>query len=288
MKYWKKIPAIVRAILVGMAIQLSGIIPVFMLVQKNIEIMPNFPWALVAGAIYLWFFWHYLAGRTGIFKPSLERRNLSRTEKIDPANLGPMMITGFFLSVTLISFVFLGYMLTKVPLQQVEMLSALRTIPLWSSLSLLLLASVVTGFIEELAWRGYAQRTIERRHSMALAISVVALVFTIIHFLPLPIWPLFFFGSLGWGVLAYYSRSIIPGIVFHSLIDFVVFVWALFNLEQLETILNYDVFESGWSDLFITLLLTAITFGGITIYFFSRLRKIHCSRNDAHERSDDM
>lgn len=274
MKIWNKIPSIIRGIIIGILIQVIGIMPLSLLTQKNIEILPSFPWALLIGTVFLLIVWKFLTGKNLFFSPSSKRIDLSRTKKMESKAIKMMLISGFFLSITLFAFVFIGYMIADVPLQRVEFLSTLKEIPLWTSLSLLFLVAVSAGVVEELAWRGYAQRIIEKRHSPILSISIVALVFTIIHFLPLPVWPLFFLGSLGWGFLAYYSNSIIPGIIYHTLIDLATFIWAFYNLDILEKILTYNVFEDGMNSLFKILVVIAVITMIMTMFLLKKLKNI--------------
>lgn len=276
MKFWNKLPSIIRGIIIGMLIQVIGVMPLFFLIQKNIEILPSFPWAVLAGGFLLLVFWKFFTGKKLFFSSSssLERIDLSRTKKLQSNAIKMMLVSGFFLSITLFAFVFMGYMLAKVPLQQVELLSALKNIPLWTSIPLLFLASLATGVVEELAWRGYAQRIMEQNYAPIIAICVVAMVFTIIHFLPLPVWPIFFLGSLGWGFLAYYSNSLIPGIIYHTLIDLTAFIWAMYNLENLKEILNYNIFEDGINSLFKILLAVAAVSMTLTILSLLKLKNL--------------
>lgn len=274
MKFWNKLPSIIRGIIIGMLIQVIGVMPLFFLIQKNIEILPSFPWAVLAGGFLLLVFWKFFTGKKLFFSSSSERIDLSRTKKLQSNAIKMMLVSGFFLSITLFAFVFMGYMLAKVPLQQIELLSALKNIPLWTSITLLFLASLATGVVEELAWRGYAQRIMEQNYAPIIAICVVAMVFTIIHFLPLPVWPIFFLGSLGWGFLAYYSNSIIPGIIYHTLIDLTAFIWAMYNLENLKEILNYNIFEDGINSLFKILLAVAAVSMTLTILSLLKLKNL--------------
>jgi membrane protease YdiL (CAAX protease family) len=274
MRLWNKLPSIIKGLIVGMMIQIIGVMPLSMLIQKNVKILPTFPWALFVGLIFLWVFWKFLSGQKLFFSTSATRIDLSRTKKMQTKSIKWVLLSGFLLSITVYTFVLIGYMLTEVPLQRVELLTTFKTIPLWTSLSLLFMASLVTGVVEEMAWRGYMQRIIEQKHKVTTAILVVALVFTIIHFLPLPVWPLFFLGSLGWGFLAYYSNSIIPGIVFHTLIDLTFFIWSMFNLEKLEEILMYNVFVDGFNSLFKVFIVTAIISTILTIFSFMKLKKL--------------
>ena len=273
MNLWNKIPSIIRGIIIGILIQVIGVMPTSFLIQQNIKILPSFPWALLVGVLYLLIYWKFLTGKGLFSRPSEMRMNLSRTQKLEPRAIKFMVVCGFFLSISVIALVFIGYLLTEMPLQRVEMLTTLKTIPIWTSLALIFMASLAAGVVEELAWRGYAQRTIELKHSAILAISIVALVFTIIHFLPLPVWPLFFLGSIAWGFLAYYSNSIIPGIIFHTIIDLSVFVWAMFNLEKLKSILLYNVFEDGINSFFLTLIFIAVVSLILTIFSLIKLKR---------------
>ncbi len=269
---WNKIPAIVRAILVGMIIQIIGVIPLFILISKNIEIMPQFPLASVIGLLYIWIFWRFVSGKKGPFSPSIFRVNLSRTNKMEPKVKKWAYISGIPFTITLFSFSILGFLLTEMPLNQVQILSSLKSIPIWTSISLIFLVAFVTGVVEETAFRGYMQRIIEEKHSPVMAIIIVSLVFTIVHFMPLPVWPIFILVSIGWGYLAYFSGSILPGIIFHTLVDFVGFIWGMVYIDQLKEILEYNVFIDGANNLFIALMIIGILFGIATIFSLNKLK----------------
>ena len=75
--YWNKVPAIIRAILIGILIQVIGIIPLIFLISKNIEIQPNIPWALIVGLMYIWIFWRFVSGNKGPFSSSPSRKKSS-------------------------------------------------------------------------------------------------------------------------------------------------------------------------------------------------------------------
>ncbi|RLD25464.1 MAG: hypothetical protein DRI75_13315 [Bacteroidetes bacterium] len=271
-KTWNKVPAIIKGILIGLTVQVIGVMPLFFLIQKNIEFLPTIPWALAIGLIYTWLFWSFVSGKGKPFPTSASRQRFSRSNNIKPNVKKWAYISGIPFSITLIAFGLVGYFLTEVPLHQVQLLSALKSIPMLTGISLIFIAALITGFVEETAWRWYAQKIIEERHSVFISISVVAIVFTIIHFLPLPVWPLFILGSLGWGYLAYFSNSIIPGIIFHTIIDFVGFLWGMQNIEKLEAILKHNIFIDGVNQQFIIIASVALTFAIITVFSFKRLK----------------
>ncbi len=62
----------------------------------------------------------------------------------------------------------------------------------------------------------------------------MAVIFTLVHFPPLLILPLFVIGAIGWGVLARISNSILPGMVVHGLVDFVFFMWVFADTEAVN------------------------------------------------------
>ncbi len=270
---WNKVPAVIKAIIIGFLIQIIGVMPLFFLISKNIKIQPTIPWALAVGLIYIWLFWSFVSGKGKPFPSSPSRKRLSRSNLMRPNVKKWAYISGVPFSITLIAFSFLGYFLAVVPLQQVQLLTALKSIPILTSISLIFLVALVTGVVEETALRGYMQKIIEERYTPLVAILFVAFVFTSIHFLPLPVWPLFILGSIGWGYLAYFSNSIIPGIIFHTIIDFVGFLWGMQNIDKLKEILKYNIFVDGVTNQFILIALTALIFALITILSFNRLKK---------------
>jgi membrane protease YdiL (CAAX protease family) len=93
----------------------------------------------------------------------------------------------------------------------------------FTAASMLVMMSVVAGVVEEAAYRGYMQTAIERRHGPAAGIGIVALVFTWAHFQTYPglfgsvtLFLVLFAISLAYGLLAYLSGSILPGLVLHA------------------------------------------------------------------------
>jgi membrane protease YdiL (CAAX protease family) len=82
-------------------------------------------------------------------------------------------------------------------------------------LGLLTLAAVIAPLVEEFLFRGWLQRTLERRHTARLAIVATALVFALVHFDSFGFLVRFSFGLLA-GYVAYASRSVWPGVVLHG------------------------------------------------------------------------
>ena len=80
---WTKIPVIIRAIIVGMLVQILGIMPIFLLLQKNVEIWNQLPWAFPVGILYLWFFVNYIRGKGWPKSTILSRKESFRVNSMD-------------------------------------------------------------------------------------------------------------------------------------------------------------------------------------------------------------
>lgn len=272
-RLWNRIPVLIRAIVVGMLVQVLGIMPIFVLLQANVQTFSSVPWALVIGIPYLWLFVGYLRG-----KGWPQATAASRTERFRVRPLsGPIRfwatVSGALLGASLASMVVWGWLLTEWPAEAIEQIKVLATAPKLTVVPLLLLAIVATGVIEESAYRGYMQVPIERRHGPVLAIGVVAIVFALSHPLPGAVLPFFVIGSLGWGVLAYLCNSNLPGMIVHTLIDTVFFMWGLSNVAVLERWQRYSVLEEGVNTLFLATLSVSVLFGAATIFAFMRLAR---------------
>src|SRR4029077_20648010 len=65
------------------------------------------------------------------------------------------------------------------------------------------------------------------------------------HFAPPAALPGFILGGITWGLLAYLSGSIWPGVVLHSLVDTTSFLWAWSDPEQGKRLAMSRVWETG-------------------------------------------
>jgi membrane protease YdiL (CAAX protease family) len=134
----------------------------------------------------------------------------------------------------------------------------------------LVTSAVVAGVSEEAGFRGYMQRMMERRYGPAFAIFVTSIVFGLAHVThglrPLP---LLFDGLWGalYGILAYLSGSIIPGIILHSSLDSVEFlaVWkGALGSRPL-------IWQSGIDKQFLLVAAVALIFTPVAVWAFRRL-----------------
>lgn len=102
----------------------------------------------------------------------------------------------------------------------------LPSIPLHTLLPLSVMSAFASGIPEEVGFRGYMQSTLEQRYAPASAIALTSLAFMLAHLnhgVSSALAFDFAFGAV-FGVLAYRSGSILPGMALHSSLDVIQFV----------------------------------------------------------------
>ena len=103
-----------------------------------------------------------------------------------------------------------------------EEYSFLDGIPGWAGWLVVIMISAVAGISEEIGFRGYMQLPLEKKYHPAIAISIVSIIFVLVHIhqaWSAPILFHIFMISALFGTLAYVSGSIIPGIIGHIIMD---------------------------------------------------------------------
>jgi len=271
---WDKLPVIVRGIIVGMIVQILGVMPIFWLLMANVQRSNEVPWAFFVGLIYLWVFWSYIKGKGWPNSTSKVRSKYVRFNTMDAKLRTWSIISGFLFTLTLAGMIIWSWLLVSWPTAQAELLQTFVASPKWTIIPLLALGALSTGIVEESAYRGYMQVPIENRHGPAIGIGVVAVVFALSHPLPPTIVPFFIVGSLGWGVLAYLANSTLPGMIFHTLIDLSFYVWGLYNVESLGNMQSFSVLENGVTSFFLYAVIFSVIFGAATVVSFYRLAKM--------------
>lgn len=115
------------------------------------------------------------------------------------------------------------FRLNDFPAEQFSMeYSFIESIPPWAGWLAIIMISLVAGICEEVGFRGYMQVPLEKKYSPVLAISIVSVVFVLMHLHQAwsgPILVHIFVLSVLFGTIAYFSQSLIPGIIAHFVMD---------------------------------------------------------------------
>jgi len=153
--------------------------------------------------------------------------------------------------------------------------------PFVTMASLLLMASVVAGIVEEVSFRGYIQRPIERRHGPAVAILVTGLLFGFAHFphpeVTLILMPYYLAVAAIYGALAYLTDSVLPGLVLHAVGNVLYFIQLLGQGRaewQASSKSAALIWDTGADASFWISCVTVVIVGGAMIWAYATLASI--------------
>jgi len=215
-RLWLRIPVVVRAIVVGLFVLVGGNFLPQGLIGANFT-SPAVPWSAVLIAGYLWLYWRYVGGRWWPASTSESRRRDLRAAPLSAQLWGWSLVAGISGIAALTT---LSYTLARLLPLGLGLPDALLNLPPLTLVTIVVTISVMAGIVEEAAFRGYMQGRIERRHGPVAAILVVSIVFALAHFptslAAIPRMCLILIASTGYGILAYLTRSILPGVILHA------------------------------------------------------------------------
>jgi membrane protease YdiL (CAAX protease family) len=198
------------------------------LLISNLSTTPTLPWSAVVMGALLWLMWQYLGGRWGPQRTSEARRRSMRARRVS----GPVWfwaVTAGMLAILSLSGVWI--VLIQLGVQHARALQNLSAYPWYTIALVLVMTPLVSSLAEEVAFRGYFQGLLEDKVSALAAIVIAAVVIAPGHGLtqgflvPTVVW--YFFVDLMLGGMAYLTKSIVPGIIVHTLglLIFFALVW---------------------------------------------------------------
>jgi len=280
---WIKIPVIIRSVLSGIIVAAAGTLPWALLVRINIDHFPSIPWSVLPASIYLWFFWRYIKGAGWPKSTSLIRKELLRANSLSSEVWGAAIAAGLLGLISLLIFSGLLNRIVKLPQQDV---SELKHVPFISLFFMIVMGSAVAGVVEESAFRGYMQKPIEQKHGPVLAITVSGIVFSLMHYshaeTTFALMPFYFFVATIYGMLAYITNSILPGMILHAAGDVFAGLQVLVSGQsewQTSSTPQPLIWETGIDTQFLLLLSGMIVIGAITVWAYIKLDKEVKNRN---------
>src|SRR4030095_10653294 len=213
---WSKLPVILKAVVNGSMLLVAGTLPWAYLVKLNLKFYPGFPWSVVPMIFYLSLFWKFARGKTWPTSTAEVRKENLRAKTLTGEVWGAALLAGILGIISLGFFQAVYNQLVRLPQQQIGDVKNLSNGTIFLSL---IMGSVVAGVVEESSFRGYMQQPIEKRHGPVIAILITGILFGLSHFshpeTTLALMPFYFYVAVVYGMLAYLSGSILPGIVMH-------------------------------------------------------------------------
>ncbi len=214
---WKRLPVILRSIVAGIVVTSAGTLPWAWLASMNIKYLPNLPWSIFPAGIYLSLFWKYVGGKGWPKSTSSVRKNFLRANSLSSEVWGAAVMAGITGLVGLL--VFSGLLNRMVNLPQQDA-SDIAHVPRITIFFMVIMGSIFAGVTEESGFRGYMQQPIEKPYGPWIAIGITGIMFSFLHFshheTTLALMPFYFYVALIYGLLAYLSKSILPGLILHA------------------------------------------------------------------------
>jgi membrane protease YdiL (CAAX protease family) len=217
--FWSKLPVSLRAIVAGFLIGMVAANVWFVFLQ-NLGV----PLAAITEAAFLALYLWWAAGNGSPRGTQAGRAAAFRRGPLTPNQWFWGVLAALLFAVTVHSSIVLLFRFVPFPLaafRQGYDLSFIPTVPLkWLAV---IVSAISAGICEETGFRGYMQRPIEQRHGAPIAILISSLFFTAVHMTKawalLGMVPIVLGAGVLLGLLAWSSRSLIPGIIGHVVMD---------------------------------------------------------------------
>lgn len=239
------------------------------LLGSNLQTSPAIPWAAPAMAVLLWLAWQWLGGKWWPSSTSEARRHYLRAHLVSLPTLAWTLLAGALSIVALAGYWIVMFQLVKMPGNVIPDRSRY---PLLTVALTVVMSSLVSPLSEEAAFRGYCQVILEREFRGPAAVVISSILFALAHVTHGLLWPkllVYFLAGVTFGVTAYVTKSILPGIAVHIMADLTFFtlVWPHDTARRL-------VGEGGADAWFWIHAAQAIIFTAPAILAFRRLAKV--------------
>ena len=225
-KSFGSILAAVRAVLLGMLILMVGGSLSGALMYVNLQMAPTLPLFLPATVLWLWLFWRYVRGDGWPRSTSEQRRNLLRVRTLSQHAWGWALVAGGLALAAVMGIAFVTYRFAALPDAAYESPFEVASFPPWTLVSIFAALALTAAVVEETAFRGYMLSGIQAEYGWWIGIGLVTLLFYVAHlshaYATLAFVPFFIAHGLVFGLLVWFTRSIVPGIILHAVSDFIV------------------------------------------------------------------
>ena len=265
---WSRLPVLLRAILIGFLVAAVPTLLWGTLLQVNLRLSAQTPWAAILMAVFLVFYWNYLQGWGWPQSLATQRRAGLRAPSLSPAGWGWSLLAGGLGLAASIVFYIVAHRLVHWP---VAVAPDFAKFPAITVFVWLLVSALVAGLNEEAGFRGYMQGPLEHRYGPALAILITSVIFGLLHLSHGAFVPAILFDA-GWGalygLLAWRSGSIVPALVLHSAADFLEFIlaWKLPRPVQAPLVWQATPDARFWAECAVVVVMSAAS-----VWAFRRL-----------------
>jgi membrane protease YdiL (CAAX protease family) len=252
-RLWDSTRSTVVAIVIGLAILVAGGAVSGALMIANLQLAPKLPLFFPGTVVWLWLFWRHARGDGWPKETSRFRRESVRASHLSARAWVWALLAGGLALTAVMGVAFAIYGFASLPEAAYSAPFEIAGLPPWTLVSVFASLALTAGVVEETAFRGYMLSSLERQHGWAIGIGLVTAVFYVSHLshaYATVVFMLFFVPhGVVFGLLVYYTRSILPGIVLHAVSDFVVLPM---QYNAIASVGQWAFVSHGWLSLVAT------------------------------------
>lgn len=216
---WSRIPVAARAVISGLLIGLIAA-NVWLVLLVTCGVRLGAILEILFLALYIW----WTAGGGPPRRTQTARATYFRRGPLSPQQWFWGILAAILFALTIHACIVFLFRIVPFPAAAFRSgynFSSIPTVPLrWI---VVVISAISAAVCEETGFRGYMQQPIEQRHGAAVAILTSSLFFSVIHLSKawalLAMVPIVFFAGILLGLLAWSSRSLIPCIIGHAIMD---------------------------------------------------------------------
>jgi membrane protease YdiL (CAAX protease family) len=274
-RVWQRIPLVIRAIAAGLfAFAIAGSVAW----TAILALIPP-PWSIAMMGVVLWVYWKYFGGSWWPKSTAQARRKCFRATRLAKRVWGWSMIAAMLGVVVIEAGLVVTFRILEVPAEAWALGYDLSATPSWLAWLFVFTAALVAGITEEVGFRGYMQVPLEKRYGPAIGIMIASIVFVVFHlnqaWAP-PVLLHLFAISVLWGILAFASGSLIPGMISHAVAD--VFSFSYWWTDVAGTFDWRPIGETGFDTHFVVWV--AVLVASVALFFWAA-RKTLAARRQA-------
>jgi membrane protease YdiL (CAAX protease family) len=272
---WQRIPLVIRAIAAGLFVySIAGSVA-----RTAVLALIPAPWSIAVMVVVLWIYWRYFSGSWWPKSTALARRNRFRATRLAKRAWGWSLFAAMLGVVVMEAGFVVTFRILEYPAEAWALEYDLSATPLWLAWLFVFTAALVAGITEEVGFRGYMQVPVERHYGPAAGIAIVSIVFVVFHLNQAWASPVLFHlfaVSVLWGILAYASGSLLPGMISHAAAD--VFNFSYWWTDVAGTFDKRPIAETGVDTHFVVW--TIVVVASVALFFWAA-RKTLAARRQA-------